>query len=276
MSSLVSTNGPSTTVFFPPEKRTRLPLRLGWRPSMASITPALTSSSLTLPMSARSFSLGMTPASEVLVAFTITMTRIGCSFRSGRTPAPNGRASPSVGETTNAAGPDRHVPVAGLGSAAEAPSNQWVAASGRPHPEPIARGEPARRPQAGPSGQGVEHPLHVLVLLQRVHQRQHLLGTVLGERHRTLGDVLRLGGDQRQLAGLDGRLELAEALEGAADHDLLLALLAGPLPHLLQAVIDEIELQRLEVQPLRGEAEHPHLLELEGHAAGGADRKSVV
>src|SRR5262249_48743903 len=42
----------------------------------ASITPALTNSSLNFPISAKSFSLGMTPASLFLVALTITMNRI--------------------------------------------------------------------------------------------------------------------------------------------------------------------------------------------------------
>src|SRR5262245_63979286 len=63
-------------VFFPPEKRTRFPFLLGRRPSPASMTPALTSSSLNLPMSLNSFSEGSIPASEFFVAFTITMTRI--------------------------------------------------------------------------------------------------------------------------------------------------------------------------------------------------------
>src|SRR5215471_17786052 len=76
MSSLVSAKGPSRTVLFSPEKRTRLPLLLGWRPSAANIMPAFTSASLNLPISAKSFSLGITPASEFLVALTITMTRI--------------------------------------------------------------------------------------------------------------------------------------------------------------------------------------------------------
>ena len=62
--------------FFPPEKRTRLPLLLGWRPSPASRMPAFTSSSLNLPMSVRSSSLGIAPASEFFVALIITMTRI--------------------------------------------------------------------------------------------------------------------------------------------------------------------------------------------------------
>ena len=61
---------------FSGEKRTRAPLELGCSPSPASITPAFTSSSLNFPMSARSFWLGMIPASESLVAFTMTMKRI--------------------------------------------------------------------------------------------------------------------------------------------------------------------------------------------------------
>ena len=52
----------------------RFPFALGWSPSPASITPALTSSSLNLPISANSASLGRAPASLFFVAFTITMT----------------------------------------------------------------------------------------------------------------------------------------------------------------------------------------------------------
>src|SRR6266498_53459 len=76
MSSFVSANGPSTTVRLLPENRIRLPFELGWRPSPASMMPALTSSSLYLPMSLRSFSVGRAPASEFFVALTITMTLI--------------------------------------------------------------------------------------------------------------------------------------------------------------------------------------------------------
>ena len=76
ISSLVSANGPSITVRFAPENRTRAPFELGWSPSPASITPAFTSSSLNLPISARSFSSGSTPASESLVALTMIMNRI--------------------------------------------------------------------------------------------------------------------------------------------------------------------------------------------------------
>src|SRR5260370_19732376 len=75
-SSLVSAKGPSMMVGLAPVKVMRLPLELGWRPSPASITPALTSSSLNLPMLARSLVLGRTPASESLLALTNTMQRI--------------------------------------------------------------------------------------------------------------------------------------------------------------------------------------------------------
>jgi YD repeat-containing protein len=57
ISSLVSVKGPSITVRFPPENRTRLPFELAWSPSAASSTPAFTSSSLYFPISARSFCL---------------------------------------------------------------------------------------------------------------------------------------------------------------------------------------------------------------------------
>src|SRR5882724_13113596 len=77
-SSLVSAKGPSITVRFPFSNLTRAPLEVGWSPSPASITPAFTSSSLNLPMSASIFSLGRTPASESLLAFTITMNRMSC------------------------------------------------------------------------------------------------------------------------------------------------------------------------------------------------------
>src|SRR5439155_3738552 len=45
-------------------------------PSPASITPAFRSSSLYFPISVSSFWLGMPPASDCLVAFTITRNRI--------------------------------------------------------------------------------------------------------------------------------------------------------------------------------------------------------
>src|SRR5215471_1527637 len=75
-SSFVSANGPSITVCFPPENLTRAPFELGWSPSPASITPAFANSSLNLPILVRISLLGRTPASDSLLAFTITMKRI--------------------------------------------------------------------------------------------------------------------------------------------------------------------------------------------------------
>src|SRR5205823_9282663 len=76
ISSLVSVKGPSITVRFAPENLTRAPFELGCSPSMPSSTPAFTNSSLYLPMSVSSFSLGMTPASVFLSALTIIMNRM--------------------------------------------------------------------------------------------------------------------------------------------------------------------------------------------------------
>jgi len=87
-SSLVSANGPSITVRLPPENCTRDPFELGWSPSPASITPAFTSSSLNLPISASRFLSGRTPASLFWSAFTSTMNRISSlSLAGGMCPA---------------------------------------------------------------------------------------------------------------------------------------------------------------------------------------------
>src|SRR3954452_874479 len=56
--------------------RTRLPCEEARRPSPASMTPALTSSALNLPISFSSSVVGISPASDRSFAFTSTMTRI--------------------------------------------------------------------------------------------------------------------------------------------------------------------------------------------------------
>src|ERR1017187_7905759 len=76
MSSLVSVKGPSMTLRLPPENLMRAPLELGWSPAPSTRTPAFTSSSLYLPIAEISSSLGITPASESLLAFTIIMNFI--------------------------------------------------------------------------------------------------------------------------------------------------------------------------------------------------------
>src|SRR5262249_32843639 len=67
---------PSITVRLLPENLTRTPLELGCNPSPASITLAFTNSSLNLSISVRSCLLGITPASESLLALIKTMNRI--------------------------------------------------------------------------------------------------------------------------------------------------------------------------------------------------------
>src|SRR5215475_14814911 len=82
VSSFVSANGPSVTVRLFPENLTRLPYLLGFNPSPASMMPALTSSSLKVPISLSIFSSpGVISASDSFVALTITITRIGLPFR---------------------------------------------------------------------------------------------------------------------------------------------------------------------------------------------------
>src|SRR5262249_50865526 len=76
ISSLVSANGPSTTIRLSPENRTRAPCELAFRPVRSTSTPALASSSLYFPIAASISSLGMLPASDSLLAFTIIMNRI--------------------------------------------------------------------------------------------------------------------------------------------------------------------------------------------------------
>src|SRR4051812_26873181 len=101
-SSRVSVKGPSMTVRLGPSKATRLPFAEGCRPSPANMMPALTSSSLYLPMASRSSVEGMVPASLSLVAFTRTITRIVLSplIHQGRTGL--------LAHTTNELRRDRH------------------------------------------------------------------------------------------------------------------------------------------------------------------------
>src|SRR5436190_4070966 len=73
MSSFASVKGPSTMVRFPPENLMRVPFELGWRPARSSSTPAFINSSLYLAILESSSSLGILPASESLLAFTIIM-----------------------------------------------------------------------------------------------------------------------------------------------------------------------------------------------------------
>ena len=79
MSSLASVNGPSMTVRSRPSKRTLAPLEVGCRPSPASMTPALRSSSLYFVIAPRSDVLDLSPASDSGLPGTRTMKRISVS-----------------------------------------------------------------------------------------------------------------------------------------------------------------------------------------------------
>src|SRR3982074_1257902 len=84
MHSFASANGPSTMLrLFGPSNLTFQPFDVGCSPERSSRTPALDSSSLHLPMVARISSLGICPASESFVAFTIIMNRMVVSSAGG-------------------------------------------------------------------------------------------------------------------------------------------------------------------------------------------------
>ena len=70
---------------------------------------------------------------------------------------------------------------------------------------------------------------------------------------------------------LERFLHVAEVGEQAARHDLRLAFLAGAVAHLVEAVIDEIELEIVVIDAVGLQAEHAHLAELERDAAGAAE-----
>src|SRR5215217_6354653 len=76
MSCFDSANGPSMTARFPPESRTRLPMALGRSPARSMSTPASLSSSLYLPISPRSSSLGAAPGCGS--PLIINITRMPC------------------------------------------------------------------------------------------------------------------------------------------------------------------------------------------------------
>src|SRR6266545_991368 len=93
------------------------------------------------------------------------------------------------------------------------------------------------------SAQVVEDPLHVLVLLEAVHQLEHAVRLVVRQLRRRLRDVLELGGDRRDLAVLERLRHVAEVRERAAQEEMRLALLAHGLAQLLEAGVDQVQLE---------------------------------
>ena len=76
-----------------------------------------------------------------------------------------------------------------------------------------------------------------------------------------------LRGERRDAARFQSLLQLAEIGKGAANDELRLALLAGALAHLLESMVDEIELEVILVDARGVEAEDPHALEEKADAA---------
>src|SRR6266404_6483175 len=96
---------------------------------------------------------------------------------------------------------------------------------------------------AAESRQGVEDLLHVVVLLEFVDQAQNLGCFGLGKLDRHGADVLVLGGERRNAPPFESFLQPAEIIEGAANHQLRLALVPGAVAHLFQTVVDQIQLE---------------------------------
>src|SRR5688572_25556444 len=84
------------------------------------------------------------------------------------------------------------------------------------------------------------------------------------------------GGNGLDAALLERFLHVPEFREIAAGHDLRLALVADAVAHFVEAVVDEIELEVVVVDAIGLEPKHPHLLELERDAAGGAEVAAVL
>src|SRR5262245_62129250 len=72
----------------------RAPLALDWSPAPSTMTPAFTSSSLNFAIAPSISSEGILPASESLLALTITMKRIVFSFRFRGSVIPGSPAMP--------------------------------------------------------------------------------------------------------------------------------------------------------------------------------------
>src|SRR6516164_6945687 len=121
------------------------------------------------------------------------------------------------------------------------------------------------------SGEGVEDLLHIVILLETIDQREHLGRLVLGQLGRHGADVLVLGGQRSDAARLERLLQPPEVGEPTADHQLRFALLAGALAHLLEAVIDQVQLEIVLIEPLRVQAEYAHLAEHEADTAAGGE-----
>src|SRR3984893_15654304 len=121
------------------------------------------------------------------------------------------------------------------------------------------------------SGERVKHVLNVVILLQPVDHGENLGRLVLRQLGRHAAQVLVLGRQRREAARFQRLLQPAEIGEGTADHQLRLALLAAALAHLLESVVDEVQLEIVLVDSRWVQAKHAHLAEQEADAAVGGE-----
>src|ERR1700730_6679654 len=121
------------------------------------------------------------------------------------------------------------------------------------------------------SGERVKHVLNVVILLQPVDHGENLGRLVLRQLGRHAAEVLVFGRQRREAARFQRLLQPAEIGEGTANHQLRLALLAAALAHLLESVVDEVQLEIVLVDSRGVEAKHAHLAEQEADAAVGGE-----
>src|SRR6266550_1775586 len=129
----------------------------------------------------------------------------------------------------------------------------------------------APRPAGSRSGQRVKHVLNVIVLLQAIDHGEDLGRLLLRQLTRHGAHVLMFGRQRREAARFQRLLQPAEIGEGTADHQLRLALLAAALAHLVESVVDEVQLEIVLVDARGAEAKHAHLTEQKADAAVGGE-----
>src|SRR4051794_28340210 len=115
----------------------------------------------------------------------------------------------------------------------------------------------------------MEYLLHVVILLELVDEGENFRGLRFRQLGRNRADIFVLTRQRRDAPALEGNLHVAEVGECTADDELRLAFLTAALAHLLQAVIDQKQLEVVLIDAFRIEAEYPHLLEEKADTAAG-------
>src|SRR5512139_3941404 len=194
-----------------------------------------------------------------------TWVLVPCSTRS---PAVMDRAGPLPTSTSICAAPRS--------------STAWKASTARfsVRTGPLSAAQPPRTvPSAASvriSRQRVIDILYVIVLLQFVQQGHDFGGLFFRQRRGRAAQVFMRGRYRRDAPVFQRLLHLAEIIEGAAHHDLRLALLAGAFPHFIEAVVHQVQLQVVLVDAFGVQAEHAQLAEHEADAAGACEVAAML